>query len=211
MLANDEKSEMTRILFSSIEDRAQNALDFVSEAMNEFDAKGANNNTAMLLHEGSFTCGLVENSIQAYPFVKSDDTEFMYSYLEKFRKAGVRLICTESMRQKLVFTENFRYLGYLEAPNGRKHFRIYEDVNFCSKDIRDRKRRYEDVMQDAIIEFYHGNISRARDGFSKMVLQYGIYSDAKNLCRMMNYRVVKLCFLRGNYESYNDVVQGGHS
>ena len=168
VLANDGKAEMTRIIFSSVEKRAQSAFEFASGVMNTLEAKGLKNDCIFLLHEGVFSCGIVENSSQAYPFVKSEEIDFFYGCMKRLRKAGVRLVVTESMRQKMVFEESFRYIGYLQS-DGSKKYRLYEDLNVCSKEIRDKKSRYDDIMQDAIIDFYHSDIASARDGFSRMV------------------------------------------
>ncbi|SFK91834.1 hypothetical protein SAMN05216390_10568 [Lachnospiraceae bacterium KH1T2] len=170
VIANDGDINTVRVVFSSIDARTQHALDFALEIVNVLVNLYNDRKCVVLLHEGTFTCGLIGNQSQAYTYVRSNEIDDLKKYMPKLSKAGVKLVTTEAMRVKLIYSETFRYIGDVESSYG-KTYRLYEDLHACSKEIRDKKLSCDDEMQDSIIKFYHGEYHKARDGFSRIVKQ----------------------------------------
>ncbi|MCR5777167.1 MAG: hypothetical protein K6G84_07110 [Lachnospiraceae bacterium] len=167
-IANDGDMDIVRTMFSSIENRAQRALEFSLDVLNSMEAEFKNSNCIVLLHEGTFSCGIIGDNRQQYPFVLSQEIDFLRQFLPRLKNAGVRAVMTEGMRQKLVYSETFRYIGYVSNARGTR-YKLYEDLNPCQREIREAKIRLDDEMQDALVSFYKGDYKDARESFSKIV------------------------------------------
>lgn len=122
----------------------------------------------ILMHSGSFTCGLAGTSAQAYPFAASLELELLGTSISELKKLGIRLVMTEQTKEKIREKVKSRYIGSSTPLEGYT-FRFYEVLEVCPKEEREQKAETADMMAEALGLYENNRFQEAGSLFLKIV------------------------------------------
>lgn len=122
-------------------------------------------NSFVLLHTADYLFGLAGGGEQAYPFVASMELGILGSYIDDFKRNGVRMVITGETKQLLPASVQIRYIGYLSSQDEKYKFHIYEVLDTCPQVQKEAKRKTKKQFQKALELFYQNNFYLARSAF----------------------------------------------
>ena len=171
------------ILLSSGYDMAGNKVFFGGDSNNGvrsgLDLLGATSENAakgapmpeffMLLHNTEFLYGIAGSADNLFPYISSSELEFLGTYSEQFRSAGVRIVVTESFLRQLDGNYTTRYIGFLSSAGFQLSVKLFEILDACSDLERNLRISYDMTLQKAINMFYKSDYYLARNLFSSVL------------------------------------------
>ena len=123
-----------------------------------------------MLHHTTFMYGIAGVEDRVFPFFSSGEIEFLNSYAEKFSSIGVLMVATDAyIAQTDGLQGRCRYIGFVNSPDGKYSYKLYEMLDAYSDIDRTRRIRYDRQFQDAIRLFYHNDFYLARNQFSALL------------------------------------------
>lgn len=123
----------------------------------------------MLLHNTEFLYGIAGSDENLFPYISSSELEFLGTYSEQFRSAGVRIVVTEPFLRQLDGNYTTRYIGFLSSAGFRLSFKLFEILDACSDLERNLRISYDPTLQKAINMFYKSDYYLARNLFSSVL------------------------------------------
>lgn len=124
---------------------------------------------SMLLHSDSFLCGLSGTDSIVCPYIISESTEILGSYLNQLSTAGIRLAITEEFAEQLSVRPPLRFIGHLSGHNGTRKYHLYEVLESCPKAETLLKTNYNGVFQQGLQLYGQNLFYEARNCFAEMV------------------------------------------
>ncbi|MCI8478879.1 MAG: HAMP domain-containing protein [Oscillospiraceae bacterium] len=122
----------------------------------------------LLFHRTAFLYGIAGTQEEVFPFLSSQEMEFLGTYAAQFAGTGVRIVLTGSFLEDLDPGYTVRYIGYVNADNGESH-KLYEVLDAYPDIERNLRVRYDARLQEAIQLFYRSDFYLARNLFSTLL------------------------------------------
>ncbi|MBM6924795.1 HAMP domain-containing protein [Pseudoflavonifractor phocaeensis] len=147
----------------------QAGLDLMGELERQPAVQGWRPDYFLMLHYTSFLYGIAGTEDRVFPLISSSEMEFLGSFADRFRSAGVRMVLTEDILNRLTIGCNTRYIGYVASADGRHSFKLYEALDTYQDIERNLRIRYDQRLQEGIRLFYHNDFYLARNLFSSLL------------------------------------------
>lgn len=123
-----------------------------------------------LLHHTTFMYGIAGVEDRVFPFFSSGEMEFLSGYSDKFYSLGVAMVATDAyMNIAEGMNGRSRYIGFVNSPDGKHSYKLYEILDAYSGSSRTGRVKYDRQFQDAIRLFYHSDFYLARNQFSSLL------------------------------------------
>ncbi len=123
----------------------------------------------ILLHKTVFLYGIAGSEDNMFPYLSSSELEFLGSYADSLRSAGVQIVMTEQYMQKLDSRHATRYIGFVASDDDQSGFKLYEVLDPYSDIERNLRINYDAQLQEAIMMFYKSDFYLARNLFSAIL------------------------------------------
>lgn len=170
-VSNNGSLSMMRFLFmANNADTLNSAVDFLKE-LEEQEASRARSvpRTSILLHYSSFVYGVAGTTQQSSTFLVSPDTDEIEHFAAWFRERGLRLVISETVKEREHYNGALRCIGYIQmGSNGRK-MNMYEVLDAYDVRERDKKLAVCDRFAQALELFYQHDFYLARSAFSDIL------------------------------------------
>ena len=170
-VSNDGSLSMLRFLFMERnQDTLHSAIDFLRE-LGEQENSGYSiiPRASMLLHYSSFVYGIAGTNQQSSAFLVSPDTEEIEHFADWFREHGLRLVISETVKEREHYDGALRCIGYIQLSNSGKKMNMYEVLDAYDVRERSRKQAICEKFDRALELFYQHDFYLARSGFSEIL------------------------------------------
>lgn len=125
--------------------------------------------TCILLHNSDYLYGVAGGGKQSIPYLISEETEELEKYSRWLRDKGVRLVVTQSVKEKEQLADSsLRYLGYSRMKQNGKQLHYYEVLEAYPLAERSRKAAAGQKFAKALELFYQHDFYLARNAFSEV-------------------------------------------
>lgn len=121
----------------------------------------------VMLHRTAFVYGVAGNDEQAFTYLLSKEMKMLEKYVERFRKAGIKMAVTDSVYELIEKDTTGRYIGYLESDGYT--FKIYEILDACSAKERQKRLDTKDKFEKALNLFYQEDYYLGRNLFTDVL------------------------------------------
>lgn len=122
-----------------------------------------------LVHSANCLYGLGGSGGQAFPFLVSQEMEFLSAYQESFSACDVRMVVTEQALEAMDCRDKTRYIGFLTAPDGHNSFKLYEVLSVLEDGERLLKTQTAGELAQAIQLYYKNDFYLSRNQFSAIL------------------------------------------
>ncbi|MDD6038831.1 MAG: hypothetical protein PUD20_08575 [bacterium] len=169
-LSNDGSLSMLRFLFMENSTSTLNSsIDFLHELEEQETGRvGIVPRTTILLHYSSFVYGIAGTNQQSASFLVSQETDEIEHFATWFRERGLRLVISETVREREKYDGSLRCIGYIQmADNSRMN--MYEVLDVLDAREREKKRAVCERFSQALELFYQYDFYLARSAFSDIL------------------------------------------
>ena len=147
-----------------------NSVDFLKEFSEQEAGKtGSIPRTTILLHYSSFVYGVAGTNQQSSAFLVSPDTDEIEHFATWFREHGLRLVISETVKERESYEGDLRRIGYIQMAGNGKKMNMYEVLDAYDVRERDRKRAVCERFEQALELFYQHDFYLARSAFSDIL------------------------------------------
>lgn len=159
---------MLKVLF--LED-SKNTVDFEAAFMHELceDRSLERLKTSVFLHYAPYVYGVAGTEQQSFPFLLSREGKEIERYAKWLQEMGLKLVITESVKNRENLEENLRYIGYILVSDTGEGLRLYEALDACPLAQRRLKAETDAKFQKALQLFYQHDFYLARSTFSDVL------------------------------------------
>ena len=144
-------------------------LNLLGERQGSQSATGISPEFFFILHRTTFLYGIAGTKDEVFPFLSSQEMEFLGGYSQRFAAAGARVILTDSFFQELDSGFAVRYIGFITNPENGVSHKLYEVLDAYPELERNLRIRYDERLQEAIQLFYRSDFYLARNLFSTLL------------------------------------------
>ena len=145
------------------------ALNLLGEVRGSHSATGISPEFFLILHRTSFLYGIAGTEDEVFPFLSSQEMEFLMGYSQRFAAAGARVILTDAFSHELESGFAVRYIGFITNPENGVSHKLYEVLDAYPELERNLRIRYDERLQEAIQLFYRSDFYLARNLFSTLL------------------------------------------
>ena len=146
------------------------SVDFLKEFSEQETGKiGSVPRTTILLHYSSFVYGVAGTNQQSNAFLVSPDTDEIEHFATWFREHGLRLVISETVKEREGYEGALRCIGYIQMAGNGKKMNMYEVLDAYDVRERDRKRAVCERFEQALELFYQHDFYLARSAFSDIL------------------------------------------
>ncbi len=125
--------------------------------------------TGMLLHYCQCAYGVAGTERQSFPFLLSKELEEIEKYAGWFQRMHLRLVITESVKNREALEGAVRYIGYILITATGRRMKLYEVLDAESQHMRRLKTETDEKFQGALSLFYRYDFYLARNSFSDVL------------------------------------------
>ncbi len=171
-LQNGSNLENVKVIFKEDGESAITAVKYSMNCLENLQEKAENKfgtNPFILLHTGSFNCGLAGGSKQVYPYVMSLEIETLNRYIDALKNSGAKLVVTENVWLQVEKHVQGRYIGYVTSKDRKSTFRLYEILNACPQQQKISKIKNKDSFNAALQLYYNNDLYLARSAFADIL------------------------------------------
>ena len=170
-LSNDGSLSMLRFLFmEQNQDTVHSAVDFLHELGDQEGSKYSGiPRASVLIHYSSFVYGIAGTNQQSSAFLVSQDTEEIEHFAAWFREHGLRLVISETVREREHYDGSLRCIGYIQMGSNGKKMNMYEVLDAYDVGERGRRQAICEKFARALELFYQHDFYLARSGFSEIL------------------------------------------
>lgn len=170
-ISNDGALSMLRFLFM---DRNKNTLNSAADFLRELAEQEAVRaksipRTTILLHHSSFVYGVAGTNQQSSTFLVSPETDEIEHFAAWFRERGLRLVISETVKERENYDGLLRYIGYIQMTGSNKKMDMYEVLDALDVREREKKRAVCERFSQALELFYQHDFYLARSAFSDIL------------------------------------------
>lgn len=154
------------------EDGADAALAFAVDMAGVYTRDGLlkDKRKTMLLNSSEYCCGVAGTEEMVVPFLYSAEDELLFSYEENFRRAGVQIVMTEAVLNRLTDSSySVRYIGYIKDAFAGRSLKLYECMDAYPEVDRKRMNATLPFFEKALTLFYSDDFYLARNTFNKVL------------------------------------------
>ncbi|MBQ3546023.1 MAG: hypothetical protein IJA34_13740 [Lachnospiraceae bacterium] len=166
VITEDSRLIDTKLLFK---DNVNDAIDFAIEVMHGFDndIDIANKEKLIVVNYSDYKCGTTGCEERIIPYVYSNEENIIINYIESLRRAGVKIVLTESAVEKSNNKHDVRYIGYITEND--KNIKIYECLDAYSKVKKELLLSSQKTFKKALGLFYSNDFYLARNTFNDVL------------------------------------------
>lgn len=171
LVSNDGSLSILRFLFmESNQNTLNSAVDFLRE-LTEQEAAYSRSipRTTILLHYSSFVYGVAGTSQQSSTFLVSPETDEIEHFAAWFRERGLRLVISETVKEREHYDGLLRCIGYIQMTGSGKKMKMYEVLDALDVREREKKRAVCERFAQALELFYQHDFYLARSAFSDIL------------------------------------------
>ncbi len=171
LVSNDGSLSILRFLFmESNQNTLNSAVDFLRE-LTEQEAAYSRSipRTTILLHYSSFVYGVAGTSQQSSTFLVSPETDEIEHFAAWFRERGLRLVISETVKEREHYDGLLRCIGYIQMAGSGKKMKMYEVLDALDVRGREKKRAVCERFAQALELFYQHDFYLARSAFSDIL------------------------------------------
>ena len=171
LVSNDGSLSILRFLFmESNQNTLNSAVDFLRE-LTEQEAAYSRSipRTTILLHYSSFVYGVAGTSQQSSTFLVSPETDEIEHFAVWFRERGLRLVISETVKEREHYDGLLRCIGYIQMAGSGKKMKMYEVLDALDVREREKKRAVCERFAQALELFYQHDFYLARSAFSDIL------------------------------------------
>ena len=171
LVSNDGSLSILRFLFmESNQNTLNSAVDFLRE-LTEQEAAYSRSipRTTILLHYSSFVYGVAGTSQQSSTFLVSPETDEIEHFAAWFRERGLRLVISETVKEREHYDGLLRCIGYIQMAGSGKKMKMYEVLDALDVREREKKRAVCERFAQALELFYQHDFYLARSAFSDIL------------------------------------------
>lgn len=171
LVSNDGSLSILRFLFmESNQTTLNSAVDFLRE-LTEQEAAYSHSipRTTILLHYSSFVYGVAGTSQQSSTFLVSPETDEIEHFAAWFRERGLRLVISETVKEREHYDGLLRCIGYIQMTGSGKKMKMYEVLDALDVREREKKRAVCERFAQALELFYQHDFYLARSAFSDIL------------------------------------------
>ena len=170
-ISNDGALSMLRFLFMDQNKNTLNsAVDFLRELAEQEAARAKSvPRTTILLHYSSFVYGVAGTAQQSSTFLVSPETDEIEHFAAWFREHGLRLVISDTVREREHYDGQLRYIGYIQMTGSGKKMDMYEVLDALDVREREKKRAVCERFSQALELFYQHDFYLARSAFSDIL------------------------------------------
>lgn len=151
-------------------DTLSSSVDFLREySEQEQEKTGSVPRTTILLHYSSFIYGVAGTNHQSSAFLVSPDTDEIQHFAAWFREHGLRLVISETVKDRENYDGALRCIGYIQMGSSGKKMNMYEVLDAYDVRERERKRAVCERFAQALELFYQHDFYLARSAFSDIL------------------------------------------
>lgn len=156
----------TKVLF---EDEVYMAVEFAIETLHRFkqDINLKDKEKIIIMNYSKYQCGVSGCKDSIVPYVYSVEENVLMQYVEPLRRAGVRLVLTESAANKCSNKFALRYIGFI-TENG-KNIKLYECMDAYSNKQKELLINTHKIFKKALGLFYSNDFYLARNTFNEVL------------------------------------------
>lgn len=148
----------------------KSALDLLGTAASDsIGTAQPNPQFIVFLHKTVFIYGIAGSEDNMFPYLSSSELEFLGSYADPMREAGVKIVMTEQFMEQLGGNFVTRYIGFVFSEDYQISFKLYEVLDSYSDIERNLRISYDAQLQQAITLFYKSDFYLARSQFSSLL------------------------------------------
>lgn len=169
-VSNDGALSILRFLFmDSNKNTLDCSIDFLKELEEQESAQARNiPRTTILLHYSSFVYGVAGTKQQSSTFLVSPDTDEIEHFAAWFRERGLRLVISETVKERENYAGALRCIGYIQMESDRK-MNMYEVLDAYPAREREKKLAVCERFAQALELFYQHDFYLARSTFSDIL------------------------------------------
>lgn len=161
---------MLRLYFpGSAQPALTSALELLGETKGEDTPEHPLPKFLLILHQTTFLYGVAGSDEQAFPFLSSQEMEFLSSYSRKLADAGSQIVLTHKFMSQLPKDCHIRYIGYVTDEATQESYKLYELLDAYPELERNLRLWYDKDFQEAIQLFYRSDFYLARTIFSNLL------------------------------------------
>lgn len=163
-------SDLTMLKVLFLED-SRNTMDFEAAFMHELceDRSLEGLKTSVFLHYAQYVYGVAGTEQQSFPFLLSREGKEIERYARWLQEMGLKLVITESVKNRENPEGNLRYIGYILISDTGERLRLYEALDACPLVQRRLKAETDAKFQKALQLFYQHDFYLARSSFSDVL------------------------------------------
>lgn len=171
LISNDSSLSILRFLFMEKNQNTLNsAVDFLRELTEQENAYLRSiPKTTILLHYSSFVYGVAGTSQQSSTFLVSPETDELERFAAWFRERGLRLVISETVKEREHYNGLLRCIGYIQMSGSGKQMKMYEALDALNVREREKKRAVCERFAQALELFYQHDFYLARSTFSDIL------------------------------------------
>ncbi|MBO5246170.1 MAG: hypothetical protein J6B28_02795 [Eubacterium sp.] len=148
----------------------KSAIDFLKELGEKDALEGTvSSKASMLLHYSSFVYGVAGTNKQSSAFLISPDTEEIEGFATWFREHGLKLVISESVKEREHYDGSLRCIGYVQMGSSGKKMNMYEVLDVYAQKERTKKMALCEKFEQALNLFYQHDFYLARSVFSEVL------------------------------------------
>ncbi len=163
-------SDLTMLKVLFLED-SKSTVDFEAAFMHELceDKSLEGLKVSVFLHYAQYVYGVAGTEQQSFPFLLSREGKEIERYARWFQEMGLKLVITESVKNREKLDGNLRYIGYILISDTGEELRLYEALDACPLAQRRLKVETDAKFQKALQLFYQHDFYLARSTFSDVL------------------------------------------
>lgn len=167
-VSNDGSLSILRFLYMEKNSSTLNSsVDFLKQLQEQENGRMAQ--TSILLHYSSFVYGVAGTNQQSSAFLVSRDTDEIERFAAWFRERNLRLVISETVKEREHYEGVLRCIGYIQMASSGKKMNMYEVLDAYDVRERERKRAICERFAQALELFYQHDFYLARSAFSDIL------------------------------------------
>ena len=122
----------------------------------------------ILLHHDHYIYGVAGSDRQCFSFLFYQKMERLEKLGHWLQQQGLKLVMTETVKNREGVQEGIRYIGYILF-EGKEKINLFEVLDACSEEERKKKLALDAKFQKALELFYQYDFYLARSTFSEVI------------------------------------------
>lgn len=166
IVSQDSRMSDTKVLFK---ENLNNAIEFAIDTIHNFDGNinVADKQKIIVINHSKYQCGITGCEERFIPYLFAKEESVLLSYIESFRRAGIKLILTENAVEKADKKFSFRYIGYITEKG--INIKIYECLDAYLPIKKNLLVNTQAKFKKALGLFYSNDFYLARNTFNEVL------------------------------------------
>nr|MCR5100704.1 hypothetical protein [Butyrivibrio sp.] len=161
---NSDLSKIQMLFLNS----QKSMVDFAAELIHDSNINNQGFNSAFIFYD-DFEFGIVGNSGLAFTYISSGLTREISKYGSFFQSLHLGLVITEYVKLRAYSDKSVRFIGYIILPGMSDKINLYEVMDACKQEERQKKLRTIRQFEKAFDMYEQKDFYLARNLFSDLL------------------------------------------